>query len=809
MKSNAVIGNVVLFLVIISVQLRCSVNTSLNTQFNSFLKSKQNLPAIKDTDVIEYYDLIEEEKNCSPRCDICDGEKCLKCKNLNEIPFLNSCTNQCPKGYILNKKRKQCDEMVYVNYDIIDSIQKDYVQRYSQYQCANNCNKEFVSCSCNEDCLRIGNCCSDYVSTCLKIEAKLLFSIQQTIKESSKNKEDKCEIRLTNGNCVQCKYPYFFNYGECASMCNSSDEYLKQLNIGYKNSTLTIPEYTSDKTSYITNYTNRICIKRKKCFISYFNSEDYEYEILPDFKEDGELLNCQVCDNPIGFTHFTYAKLNSQNCSKCIKGYYLLSTYNDKGMEKTNCVENCPYGYAVDFLNNKCTLSETIHIDKQNYKDLQIFSLDTLSTCKTQCGIDKIMNNFNNSQSFCSCHQSCLRKGNCCKDFSYFCKLDFTKSRIKSCEDIIEVKDNLICRQCKVNSFLFNDYCYCNEGYKYNMYLDICEKMYGAYLHSSNSLIIENQALSKLKTESIRSKSNIELLRNQALVKLLTKLDSKYDKVTEYNIKDNNSKYDKILSLEKEMVKKITKKYPKIINSNLIDQLVKQIHAKENSMKLNNLLKYKNNTNIFSDLLKDDELSPYKLVLNGNISINLLAGNENPKIITQNIYNTDSYNSNSSTVNNTNSNNQIDISNFNNKTKTNNPINTLDYNITGNNLPTNKNKVIDVDKANNKIFNLKKRVSSEPKSKVIINDDNESHNLEQYLDNKDRNNTITIQDPQNTRKKVVNETEKDEENSLDNSNFIFDSSKLAKDSESKHSVSLSNISNSTIYIYNHNATQHH
>lgn len=92
--------------------------------------------------------------------------------------------------------------------------------------------------------------------------------------------------------------------------------------------------------------------------------------------------------------------------------------------------------------------------------------------------------------------------------------------------------------------------------------------------------------------------------------------------------------------------------YDKETNS---DNNLNQLINKNLSEELLNSFK-----NLFSNIASNKEKNKQtlNLYLNGNISINLLTGNTNPQIITNNVYNKDSYNTNKTTSYNINSKNK-------------------------------------------------------------------------------------------------------------------------------------------------------
>lgn len=163
-----------------------------------------------------------------------------------------------------------------------------------------------------------------------------------------------------------------------------------------------------------------------------------------------------------------------------------------------------------------------------------------------------------------------------------------------------------------------------------------------------------------------------------------------------------------------------------IINKNISEELL-------NSFK-----------NLFSNFALDKQKGKQtlNLYLNGNISINLLTGNSNPQIITKNVYNKDSYNTNKTISYN---------SNFESKENQ-----TKKY---GKKLNKNEMNSVDIESSSNKIKNLIKQFKNQKQS----NDTNQIFINKELIKNK--NNIIEMD-----RKRLKGDN--DEDNDSESSNIF-------------------------------------
>lgn len=109
----------------------------------------------------------------------------------------------------------------------------DYVYKksFSMGSCQNLCGKDVLTnysngakqfdCSCKDDCISKGNCCSDY-HNCLAIydnnknnKKRCFDKVQQC---------DYCSVLDSNIKCVQCSDNLYLRNGECLNSCLDDDK---------------------------------------------------------------------------------------------------------------------------------------------------------------------------------------------------------------------------------------------------------------------------------------------------------------------------------------------------------------------------------------------------------------------------------------------------------------------------------------------------------------------------------------------------------------------------------------------------------
>lgn len=276
-------------------------------------------------------------------------------------------------------------------------------------------------------------------------------------------------------------------------------------------------------------------------------------------------------------------------CVKCKEGFYY---YNNE------CYKKCPNDSHLNKINSLCIDSNI----KQNCSSNE-FYLEEDNDCYSECPkgykADKINKICSYTLKFtfhwvfpskgscnnkcgvkynldCSCEAECFRYGNCCEDFEKQCPLETLYENCdKMCE---ECSKNGKCVNC-IEGAIFNkrDECSCKKGFKFNPRTNSC--------------------LLKQKESSNKKNSTLNNFTNEMTDEIKNNTKSPLN-----NHNTSNTTDTKNVNFE-------TQKIESLIND------LKYIKTK-----------YANQTNG----------NPENNILNNNITINIVAFNKEPKIITEN-----------------------------------------------------------------------------------------------------------------------------------------------------------------------------
>lgn len=353
----------------------------------------------------------------------------------------------------------------------IDDTQKYFITN-SSGSCMNKCFdkniKSFNSeeCSCDASCKQIGNCCRDF-NICIDLE------ISPIENKNSTSVIENCQYvskKLSN-ICQKCQDSYYLfknsTNSQCVSKCSEANE-----KIALDNNTL--------YSNIVVDESNKLCI--------YSNCNE---------KQE----NCIKCSN--------------NKCIECLNGYFLFTS--DKN--KTTCVKNCPFNYLANKETNNCEKYNRL----DNYVYYPIFSINSNQmSCSNKCGQEDFK--------VCSCHHTCVRFGNCCRDFSKTCNEEFKTETCLNCLDCN--KGN--CNKCKENSQIEEIEgkmaCKCKKDYIYSDLGDFCKIDDLASFEAINS-----QAFPKMKTSR-----GISLLFDEFINKISIKKIRHFPKYSKSNRKLND-----------------------------------------------------------------------------------------------------------------------------------------------------------------------------------------------------------------------------------------------------------------------------
>lgn len=176
------------------------------------------------------------EKPINSLCSEFSNSDCKKCKK-GYFLLKGTCYEKCPNEYVAdnlsNTCKKKCDEAT-------------YIKAYTISRCVNQCGIEYSDCSCNSNCRRKGNCCSDF-----KICEIIQDNYNDEIKYNDKEKEiSNCLYdSLDHQSCLQCEEGFYLYMSKCYSKC---------------------PE------NFFPDEKNKICNSNKKCANGKYNLNDDE-----------------------------------------------------------------------------------------------------------------------------------------------------------------------------------------------------------------------------------------------------------------------------------------------------------------------------------------------------------------------------------------------------------------------------------------------------------------------------------------------------------------------------------------------------
>ena len=292
----------------------------------------------------------------------------------------------------------------------------------------------------------------------------------------------------------------------------------------------------------------------------------------------------------------------------CSKGEYL---YNN-----SQCVDKCPKGYYADNILHKCTTTNNA---------VSILAY-TKKSCKGVCG-----------QSFpeCSCNVECLQEGNCCTDYLAYCKYNTTSHNRKS--------------KCNEGLFYYNSTCIekCPYKYKANKISMKCEEYDKATLSfywvfpsknsCSNSCGIANRGDCSCSYECIRYGNCCDDIDKVCPSEVK---NAYYSLCREYNY----TTYECVQCTENAIKdKEGSCRCKEGYTYSIKNEKCELPNASNKSNDMANVLNELFNQIIPSKIEKK-ESKPFNVILNGDISINIVTNATNSTINSNRITNNDSYN---------------------------------------------------------------------------------------------------------------------------------------------------------------------
>lgn len=281
---------------------------------------------------------------------------------------------------------------------------------------------------------------------------------------------------------------------------------------------------------------------------------------------------------------------------RCLKCLRGYFLLKSSTINSSSCVKICPQGYIADKKSHECVIAA----GNQSIEQIHFSVKPSKLECKGSCNSSILHYNSESVNIDCNCDEACIRRGDCCDDYFTYCYYSYPTASLDVNKFSNSISCNSNCQDC----------------------FEVCVKCKPNFsLTSGNECILENTSI--IEPTGIIKAYNNSTQSNEAS-KLIP------------DTKIHNFNPDKAL-----------------IQNLLSEQL--------SSLFINKAIRDLNNTNFFKNETLTDSfpMSRVNLVLNGNISINLVTGNDKPKIITQHIYNSNSYNKNANTTSNSDSFNKI------------------------------------------------------------------------------------------------------------------------------------------------------
>jgi hypothetical protein len=191
-----------IFLSFLILNHTCILNKSKN-----IIVSKNEIT--KENKEIKIKNCIIFDENKSENCLICEKGFYL---------FKGNCYDICPGNFLADNKSMKCKKF---------NSNPNYIKPYSFSRCLNKCGQIFNDCSCNKNCRKSGDCCSDF---------KFCEIIEKEKIKSNKNFIENCEFSTNNGKiCLQCVYDFYLFENNCVEKCPKNAKVFEENKFCLKN----------------------------------------------------------------------------------------------------------------------------------------------------------------------------------------------------------------------------------------------------------------------------------------------------------------------------------------------------------------------------------------------------------------------------------------------------------------------------------------------------------------------------------------------------------------------------------------------
>lgn len=305
-------------------------------------------------------------------------------------------------------------------------------------------------------------------------------------------------------------------------------------------------------------------------------------------------------------------------CNKCLKGFYL---------NNGTCIDKCPKGLYAD------RKTWTCHNDIES----SLFYVSpSRNSCKNYCG-----KNFTISGGIdCSCDSSCFQIGNCCEDYLNACRNELrdlnSKNKKKSLEKLKELKNKT---HVKNQTNLINKTNLSNQTDKSNITHPKSTKK------NSKNQIFTN------KTKNISNHSMFPVLQNGSVMSNHNESIKNFPNFSEPYQKINTSNFENYQMSGKSSSNYTKKVFQEVFSDSFFKSILNSIHSDlyDSNENIKGYLDNSEITNSSEDQTLQNSQSKsnnteHNLKYSGQLSLTLINGNHDVKIINQNIKNSDSYN---------------------------------------------------------------------------------------------------------------------------------------------------------------------
>jgi hypothetical protein len=348
------------------------------------------------------------KNNLKNKCDLClekTGDKCNKCIK-GAYLFEHDCYFTCP------------GETVADNYSLTCKNESDnpvFIKAYTLGRCLNKCGSVFHDCSCNIDCKKAGNCCSDFKycefigkeaskqctisgceactqdnKTCLKCKDRFYYYKNQCVEacphESKRilgnslcidipkcNIENCAECDKVNLNCTKCLHGYFLHENECTESCPAGTR-ANRVNFTCVNKStfafsMIFPSKFSCKSQCGLEKAKLRKLKIKNMTLeTNCQNEDKQYSKQDCSCHHHCLKDGNCCDDFESECIEELKKEKCKTCENCHEGKCLKCLENSE-LHQGDC--NCRKGFYYDIEKDRC-LDINLKTQKSNQEKLQI-----------------------------------------------------------------------------------------------------------------------------------------------------------------------------------------------------------------------------------------------------------------------------------------------------------------------------------------------------------------------------------------------------------------------------------------------------